>query len=156
MRRKPTNYARFYALLNRISGDKEQIKEALIERFTNGRTSHLREMSAVEYDAMCETMNGELNHPGMSEYEYKAEMKRLRSAVLHRMQCLGINTTSWDIVDTFCQSPKIMGKKFAQLSPSELELMISKLEAIARNGGVKSKPSRVVVPMFINPSQLPS
>ena len=52
MKRKPTSYARFYALLNRIPGDREQIKEDLIMRFTQGRTSSLREMKQVEYEAM--------------------------------------------------------------------------------------------------------
>ncbi len=49
MKRKPVSYARFYALLARLAGDRDIAKETLVERFTEGRTSSLREMHAEEY-----------------------------------------------------------------------------------------------------------
>lgn len=132
MKTKPTTYSRFYALLGRMAGDREQIKEILVSRYSNGRTASLREMKAAEYEAMCDAMEAEIKHPGLTELEYKRELKRLRSAVLKRMQKIGIDTTSWDAVDTFCLQPRISGKKFAQLQLHELEVMIAKLEAIRR------------------------
>ena len=48
-RKKIDNYAAFYALLKKMPGaDKEQ----LVETFTLGRTSSLREMNPGEYKAM--------------------------------------------------------------------------------------------------------
>ena len=132
MKNKPTTYARFYALLAQMTGDREQAKETLILRFTDGRTASLREMKDSEYNAMCTAMESELKHPGVSDFEYKKELKRLRSAVLHRMQKLGIDTASWDAVNAFCLNPRIAGKKFATLELAELEVMIAKLEALKR------------------------
>ena len=154
MKRKPTSYARFYALLNRMPGDRNQIKETLVARFTEGRTTSLRDMRTAEYEAMCRTIEAELEHPGMSSEEFHRERKRLRSAVLHRMQRLGIDTSDWDIVDTFCLSNRIAGKEFARLSLSELELMIPKLEAMGRKG--YSRPSKAMIPIIIRTDQIPS
>lgn len=154
MKRKPTSYARFYALLNRIPGDREQIKEDLIMRFTQGRTSSLREMKQVEYEAMCTALEAEIEHSGLSVEEFHRERKRLRSAVLHRMQRLGIDTSDWDVVDAFCLSNRIAGKEFARLSLAELEIMISKLEAMSRKG--YSRPRKVMIPLILREGQLPS
>lgn len=92
MKNKPTSYARFYALLRQMQGDREQIKETLILQFTKGRTTSLREMQKDEYEAMCRAMEAEIEHPGLSTEEFRREQKRLRSAVLHRMQRLGVDT----------------------------------------------------------------
>lgn len=95
MKRKLTSYARFYALLNRMPGDRSQIKETLVARFTEGRTTSLRDMRTSEYEAMCTALEAEIEHPGLSVEEFHRERKRLRSAVLHRMQRLGIDTSDW-------------------------------------------------------------
>lgn len=79
MKRKPVSYARFYALLARLAGDRDIAKETLVERFTEGRTSSLREMHAEEYDAMCRTLEAEIEHPGLTFMEYELELRRLRS-----------------------------------------------------------------------------
>ena len=63
MKNKPTSYARFYALLRQMQGDREQIKETLILQFTKGRTTSLREMQKDEYEAMCRAMEAEIEHP---------------------------------------------------------------------------------------------
>lgn len=153
--KSPNNYARFYALLKQIAGDVDVVKETLIGEHTGGRTTSLREMSTLEYNAMCDALQAEIAHPGMAEDEYRCEVKRLRSAILHRMQKIGIDTADWSVVDAFCLSPRIAGKKFAQLTLPELELMIPKLQAIVRNGGVKPR-REVVVPLYIPQNQLPS
>ena len=62
MKNKPTSYARFYALLRQMQGDREQIKETLILQFTKGRTTSLREMQKDEYEAMCRAMEAEIEH----------------------------------------------------------------------------------------------
>ena len=134
MKNKPTSYARFYALLRQMQGDREQIKETLILQFTKGRTTSLREMQKDEYEAMCRAMEAEIEHPGLSTEEFRREQKRLRSAVLHRMQRLGVDTSDWDVVDAFCLSNRIARKEFARLSLAELRVMVSKLEAMGRKG----------------------
>lgn len=137
MKRKPTSYNRFYALLARTSGDRDITKEALVERFTKGRTTSLREMNAEEYDAMCRALAAELDHPGMSEEEFRIEMRRLRSGVLHRLQRMGIDTTDWEAVDAFCLQPRIAGKRFCALSPDDLRALTRRLEALAGKGYVR-------------------
>lgn len=156
MKNKPTTYARFYALLGRMTADREQVKEILVSRFTNGRTTSLREMKASEYDAMCMAMEAEIKHPGMSEDEYKRDLKRLRSAVLHRMQKMGIDTADWTMVDAFCSQPRIAGKRFSQLEPAELEVLIAKLEAMRRKNYTVPSTPKFPVHLFVNPYQIPS
>ena len=154
MKNKPTSYARFYALLRQMQGDREQIKETLILQFTKGRTTSLREMQKDEYEAMCRAMEAEIEHPGLSTEEFRREQKRLRSAVLHRMQRLGVDTSDWDVVDAFCLSNRIARKEFARLSLAELRVMVSKLEAMGRKG--YSRPRRTMLPFIFKTNQLPS
>lgn len=154
---KQNDYTRFYALLRRMTGDRDTIKETLVLRFTEGRTTSLREMSRKEYDAMCAAMVAEVEHSGMGGEEYGREIKRLRSAVLKRMQRLGINTTDWSAVDAFCRQPRIAigeAKPFAQLSLSELKDMIKKLQAILNKP--RSAPKPVHVHIFLKSDRLPS
>lgn len=151
MKNKPTSYARFYALLRQMQGDREQIKETLILQFTKGRTTSLREMQKDEYEAMCRAMEAEIEHPGLSTEEFRREQKRLRSAVLHRMQRLGVDTSDWDVVDAFCLSNRIARKEFARLSLAELRVMVSKLEAMGRKG--YSRPRRTICfPSLLKPT----
>ena len=151
MKNKPTSYARFYALLRQMQGDREQIKETLILQFTKGRTTSLREMQKDEYEAMCRAMEAEIEHPGLSTEEFRREQKRLRSAVLHRMQRLGVDTSDWDVVDAFCLSNRIARKEFARLSLAELRVMV---EAMGRKG--YSRPRRTMLPVIVKTNQLPS
>lgn len=107
-----------------------------------------------EYEAMCRAMEAEIEHPGLSTEEFRREQKRLRSAVLHRMQRLGVDTSDWDVVDAFCLSNRIARKEFARLSLAELRVMVSKLEAMGRKG--YSRPRRTMLPVIVKTNQLPS
>ncbi len=157
MKRKPSSYARFFALIASMAGDPKMIREALVERFTGGRTSSLREMNAEEYDAMCRTIEAERRHAGMGEEEYRREIKRMRSAVLQRLQRIGIDTTDWAEIDEFCLNKRIAGKVFRALTIHDLHLLVPKLEAMLR----KPRTPRVAycptpVPIFVNPDRIPS
>lgn len=126
------NYHRFYACLSRLHylGD-EQAKEGFVSSFTDGRTTHLHEMTEKEYDAMCsrlEEMSG-----------YKTLLKKGRSVCLNLMQKCGIDTTDWGRINDFCKNQKICGKAFAQLRMEELENLQVKLRAILRKGGLKKR-----------------
>ncbi len=127
--RKVKNFARFYACLNSVQTvDKEDTKQSLVYQFTGGRTTSLREMSTKEYDAMCDSIDPKMERT----IRETAEIKAHRSAVLKRLQKLGVDTTDWNAVDRFCLDNRIAGKKFYNLTIEELDAMIPKLIAIAK------------------------
>ena len=128
--KKVKNFARFYALLNKMpADDKEEVKIMLVDSFTNGRTTSLRDMTPKEYNAMCDSMD---EKKVQSRDFIAAELKRQRSAVLHRLQKTGIDTTDWSVADKICLEKRVAGKKFYNLSADELTPMIPKLQAHAR------------------------
>lgn len=123
------DYRQFYALLRqhpRID------KDELVLQFTDGRTTHLKEMTGVEYMQMIGALE-EASAPS------QAELKRWRSSALLRIGRLGINTIdNWDGINAFVESKKIAGKPFYQLKVAELQQLVRKLEAIEKKGGLKS------------------
>ncbi|MBP7767755.1 MAG: hypothetical protein KA067_01575 [Prevotella sp.] len=123
------NYARFYALLKRLPGAD---KETLVWSFTDGRTTHLHEMTQKEYNAMCDYLE--------ERTCWKAQVRKKRSLCLKLMQQAGIDTTDWQRINDFCRHPKIAGKEFARLSLSDLDTLQTKLRAILRKGGLKAHP----------------
>lgn len=122
------NYTRFYALLGKLPGAD---KETLVYQFTNGRTSHLHLMTENEYRSMCNEMERVAGYDERRE-AWRREMKRKRSAVLHQMQLLGVDTADWGKVDAFCQNKRIAGKVFRELDGEELDAMLVKLRIIRR------------------------
>lgn len=128
MEKKKSSYARFYSALNRltIKGGREDCKRQLVRQYTAGRTDSLREMSAVEYRSMCEG----IERIGTDQ----AALRRKRSTVLRLMQQLGIDTTDWREINTFCSNSRIAGKPFAQLPPEELDTLARKLRGIKNKG----------------------
>lgn len=129
---KIKNYGRFYVLLKKYPAIE---KDDIVLQFTNGRTTHLREMKAGEYLEMCNAIEGK---PKPTTAPDAQELKRARSSVLLRIGRLGINTIdNWPEIDQFCLSPKIAGKRFSQLDIDELRDLVKKLESIIRHGGLK-------------------
>lgn len=126
------NYARFYVLLNRLpTADRDELKATLVSQYTGGRTESLREMTNKEYDAMCEAMQ-QMDKNYKVREAYREELRRKRSTVLKLLQKQGIDTTDWDRVDTYCENPRIAGKRFARLTTEELEAVAVKLRIIQR------------------------
>lgn len=131
---KVKNFARFYACLNTIQTvDKEDLKESLVSQFTDGRTSSLREMTVMEYNAMCNSIDPKMKQT----IREKSAIKAQRSAVLRRLQILGVDTTDWNAVDKFCLNSRIAGKQFYHLTVEELKAMIPKLIAISKKPKAK-------------------
>lgn len=128
------NYGRFYSSLHEVAGTGEtadEMKADLVRQYTDGRTASLREMTPAEYSRCCgdlEALSG-----------YTARLKRSRSATLHLMQKLGIDTTDWTRVNAFCRDPRIAGKPFASLSIGEHYSLGRKLRSIAKSGGLKPR-----------------
>lgn len=129
--KKVKNFSRFYALAKNIPGDHEELKENLVRAFTNGRTTSLREMSPEEYNRMCDSLQGSQSASPLSQKDFTSAIKKKRSAVLVRMQKLGVDTSNWAAVDEFCLNPRIAGMEFRKISLDELGRLVKKLEAIA-------------------------
>ena len=125
------NYTHFYCLLKRLPGAD---KETLVEQYTGGRTTHLREMSPKEYAEMCASLE---EHTG-----WRDQVRKKRSLCLKLMQQAGIDTTDWQRINDFCRHPKIAGKVFARLTLTELDSLQTKLRAIMRKGGLKPHEPR--------------
>ena len=123
------DYKQFYALLRQHP---HIDKDELVLQFTDGRTTHLTEMTGGEYMQMIGALE-EASAPS------QAELKRWRSSALLRIGRLGINTIdNWDGINAFVESKKIAGKPFYQLKVAELQQLVRKLESIERKGGLKS------------------
>lgn len=84
-------YERFYSLLNRLPGRSDDTKDDLIERFTGGRTTSLRQMTEQEYRAMCEALEEETGRP----------LRKRRSSVLRLMQQIGSRYHQLDTCECF-------------------------------------------------------
>lgn len=160
MGKKKRNYSRFYALCKAKGIDLEQYKDDLISQFTRGRTTSLKDMKDSEYDEMCDCIQSD-RHQSESRDDYVLRRKKMRSAVLKRIQQLGVDTTDFDKVNAFCQNSRIAGKPFGMLTIEELESLIPKLEAILRKPKtqmVETRPVMRTFPIYITrkPNQLPS
>ena len=114
---KGFNYARFYALLKQLPGAD---KETLVEQYTGGRTTHLRQMTIKEYELMCSVMAQVAGYETRKE-ALRKELRRKRSICLRLMQQLGIDTTDWTRVDDFCCHPRIAKKPFRKISLDEFD-----------------------------------
>lgn len=107
-------------------------KDELVLQYTDGRTSHLREMKDKEYALMLSDLDAVTDQSHI-------ELKRWRSSALLRIGRLGINTIdNWDGINAFVSSKKIAGKPFYNLSIPELRQLVRKLESIERHGGLKT------------------
>lgn len=122
------NFGKFYKLLKLLPGAD---KETLVRQFTNGRTEHLRQMTATEYELMCKEMERVAGFDERREQLRKA-LKKARSGVLHQMQLWGVNTADWKAVDRFCEDKRIAGKAFRFLDSEELAALNTKLRAMNR------------------------
>lgn len=151
------NYSRFYAIAKAKGIDLEIYKEDLISEFTHGRTTSLKDMKDAEYEEMCDCLQNDRQKAENREM-YFARRRKARSAVLNRIQKLGIDTTDFSKVNEFCLNKRIAGKPFGMLSPDELDALIPKLEAMLR----KPKPRRESVTagtplyVYVRQSQMPS
>jgi len=122
-----TNFGRFYTSFNQLNWpNKEEFKYSLILQFTEGRTTSLRGMTPAEYNACCDKLE-ELTGR-------KEQLKKERSTCLKQMQKIGIDTTDWAQVNSFCQHPRIAGKAFARMNIEELAAMSKRMRAIATKG----------------------
>lgn len=141
MEQEVTNFARFYALFNKLpyDGDREEFKKSIVKQYTKNRTDSLREMTLKEYNACCNAL-GKLTGEEEWRQRLRDELRRQRSVCLKLMQKLGIDTTDWARVNDFCRNPRIAGKPFARITTEELEQLAVKLRAIMRKRSLTPNP----------------
>ena len=137
-----TNFARFYAAFNRLpaKGDREELKRSIVRQYTRDRTDSLRQMGRKEYEECCAA----LERLSGKNYDLMRVELRRRSACLHLMQLLGIDTTDWDRVNEFCRQPRIAGKEFRLLDTEELEPLSIKLRIIRRKEADKNNSNKLL------------
>lgn len=128
---KRDSYAVFFALLKRMPG---ATKEDLVDQWTGGRTSSLKEMTDREYNQMISALR--------SQVDNLEEKKKARSAVLKQMQLYGIDTTNWEAVDHFCCNARIAGKPFRYLEIDELKKLRVKLLSMRNKADRKDEANR--------------
>jgi len=132
-----SNYVRFWSILNRIPMDeKDEYKKGIISQYTQGRTESLKEMSRKEYNQMCDALEQIAQKSDNRERKYDI-LKKKRSALLHQLQKMGVNTADWSAVDKVCMNPRIIGKPFRKMTDIELEEVKIKLYAIERKNSTK-------------------
>lgn len=131
-----TNFARFYASFNQLpcNGDRDDMKNDIVRQWTWGRTASLREMTRAEYSACCEALERLTGR--------KDEQRRKRSLCLKLMQKLGIDTTDWTRINSFCQDHRIASKPFARLANEELDALAKKLRTIQHKGGLSPRQQK--------------
>lgn len=137
MKARTNRYSRFWALLSKMPcPDRDGLKRQLVSVFTGGRTDSLREMTPGEYDSMIREME---RHTGSGRPAGYEVLKRKRSAVLHQMQLMGIDTADWAAVDNFCLGVRIAGKKFRELSAGDLDAVLLRIRAIRHKDMQKAR-----------------
>lgn len=129
-----TNFGRFYGLLKLMPGmDKEELKQQLVMYWTMGRTDSLREMTQHEYHKMCDELNYTLKKQVQDDKNtFDALRRQKRSTCLKLLQKIGVDTTDWNAVNSYCRSPKIAGTLFKNLSLDDLDDLSMKLRMILK------------------------
>lgn len=126
---KKRSYGRFYGVLRALKGYE---KEDAVFDYTNGRTTHLNDLSDSEYTGLC-------NHlESLSIAD--AEKKEAGSKVLTLLAKLGYpayDAEGWRAVDNYLLHPRIAGKKYRDLSTEERRALIPKLNSILSKEQIK-------------------
>lgn len=121
---------RLHAIYSAQGIDDEQ-KKGILLNLTDGRTDTTKELTYSEAMYLCGYLNGAKSEKRELTVGER-ELKKRRSAVLKRLQWIGVDTTNWDAVNAYCLSPRIAGKEFRKLNIQELILLIPKLESILK------------------------
>lgn len=131
-----TSFARFYVLLAQMPGVD---KEDLVWQYSGLLTTSLRDFydknpygymrMIIDMQRTIDDMNGKKPRAPKAD-AIAAELKRLRSAVLHRLQKHGIDTTDWNRVNSFMRQSRIAGKTLGEMTIDELKAFIPKIESI--------------------------
>jgi hypothetical protein len=125
------NYSRFYAAFNKLpyDGDREDLRHSIIMEYTDHRTDSLRMLSEREYNNLCESIERKVRELNVRQPK-REYLKKKRRTVLVLLSSYGIDTTSWEEVNRFCQQKQIAGKLFSKLTAEELDNLSRKMRSI--------------------------
>lgn len=140
MKQQVSNFGRFYTAIREMNpiGDRDEVKRSIVLQYTDGRTESLREMTRAEYDRCCADL--ERGTGG------REKLRKERSATLHLMQRMGVDTSDWERVNALCRDPRIAGKDFRRIADDEHPELRARLRAIERKGGLRGQPGRQEAP----------
>lgn len=137
MKNTKNKFGQFYGILSRMHGaDKEEI----IWEYSNMLTTSVSEFAAMNpraYKEMLIDLEAKFPAEKPSKEVALREQKRLRSAILHRLQQHGVDTTNWGTVNDFLSSDKIAGKRLYEMTNEEMVELIKKLEKILLKDATK-------------------
>lgn len=122
------NLIAYLHVLYKEKGLDDKQRESLLEDLTDGRASHTNELTNNEALYLCGYLNGSNETKGIELYN--SVLRRRRSGCLKLMQQIGVDTTDWSRINTFCLNKRIAGKSFAELIPEELQTLHRKLLVI--------------------------
>ncbi len=111
--------------------DSDDLKRTLVAQASNGRTESLRELSIIEYDQCCKSME-KVASKSKVESAILASLRRQRRITLLLLRQIGIDTDNWNVVNKFVSSKKLAGKPFRELSEEEQEQLQLKLRMIIK------------------------
>lgn len=114
-----------------VQGIDNEKKQDILLNLTDGRTNSTKDLTLKEAIYLCGYLNGAKSENRELSIDER-ELKRRRSAVLKRLQRIGVDTTDWGAVNAFCLNKRIAGKRFRELDEEELLLLIPKLESILK------------------------
>ncbi len=120
---------KFFSLLSQMPGAS---KEDMVWQYSGMLTTSLREFYAKkpeEYKRMVADLAIKAASKRASRDQ---DVKKLRSAILKRIQQHGVDTTRWENINAFMQQPRIAGKLLFEMTVPEMKALIPKLEAILR------------------------
>lgn len=128
----PWMIKRLHILYAKHKLNQEEYRGMIVE-LTDGRTDTTKELTYAEAQYLAGYITG-ANTKLQTTAEQMAvqAIKKQRSAVLKRLQQIGINTASWDAVNSYLKSPRIAEKPLYELDSDELAALIPKLESIKR------------------------
>lgn len=138
MNNTKNNHGRFFGLLKQIP---YKTKEELVLEYSSNKTASLswfRDVMPRDYERMIADMQRTVDSMKNEKKQQPAKKttsaitKQYRSAILHRLQKHGVDTTQWDKVNKFLEQPRIAGKRLYDMSDQELIELIPKLESILK------------------------
>ena len=123
---------RLHILYAKHGLEQEQYRAMIVE-LTDGRTDTTKELTYAEAQYLAGYITGANTRLHTTAEQMAAQaIKKQRSAVLKRLQQIGIDTTRWATVNSYLSIPRIAGKPLYDLDSDELAALIPKLESIKR------------------------
>lgn len=127
--------ARLHVMYKQRGLSREEHK-AMLAQLTDGRTDKTNELTEAEANYLAGWLNGN----GQEALKAKADemqqknLKFYRSAVLKRLQKMGINTSDWGRVNAFLSDRRIAGQPLYAMSVESMKTLIPKLEKLCEKG----------------------